>query len=205
MLIEHSRRERRGRLSASDSDLATGPRVDDEFIALIPLYAEAVVRLAAAIVGPAEAEDVAQEALLRGWQAWPSLRDRTVVRSWLLRIAANVCKDWLRGRFGTRQRYAAPLLTDAHPREPALLTADPGASDATAALDLRRAINSLDVDLRLVVVLRHYAGIDSTEIGAMLGLPPATVRTRLRRALALLRERLEPPHGGASSTAKGGR
>lgn len=100
MLIEHSRRKRRGRLSASDSDLATGPRVDDEFIALIPLYAEAVVRLAAAIVGPAEAEDVAQEALLRGWQAWPSLRDRTVVRSWLLRIAANVCKDWLRGRLG---------------------------------------------------------------------------------------------------------
>jgi RNA polymerase sigma-70 factor, ECF subfamily len=204
--MEHSGRERGGGASRdADPDPATGPRADDEFISLMPLYAEAVLRVAAALVGPAEAEDVAQEALLRGWQAWPSLRDRAAARSWLLRITVNVCKDWLRGRFGTRQRHAAPLFTDDHPGEPALLTADPGASDAAAALDLRQAINSLDADLRLVVALRHYAGIDSTEIGAMLGLPPATVRTRLRRALALLRERLEPPHGGASSTAKGGR
>jgi len=203
--MEHSGRERGDRLSGADPDSAADPRADDEFIALMPLHAEAVLRVAAAMVGPAEAEDVAQEALLRGWQAWPSLRDRAAARSWLLRITANVCKDWLRGRFGTRQRYAAPLLGDDHPREPALLTADPGASDAAAALDLRQAINSLDADLRLVVALRHYAGIDSTEIGAMLGLPPATVRTRLRRALALLRERLEPPPADSSSTAKEGR
>jgi DNA-directed RNA polymerase specialized sigma24 family protein len=94
----YSGRERGGELSGADPDPAVGPRADDEFIALIPLYVEAVVRVAAAMVGPAEAEDVAQEALLRGWQAWPTLRDRTAVRSWLLRIAANVCKDWLRGR-----------------------------------------------------------------------------------------------------------
>lgn len=204
-MTEHSGRERGGGPPGADPDPAAGPRADGEFIALIPLHAEAVLRVAAAMVGPAEAEDVAQEALLRGWQAWPSLRERTAVRSWLLRITVNVCKDWLRGRFGTRQRYAAPLFTDEHPGEPALLGVDPGASDAAAALDLRQAINSLDADLRVVVALRHYAGIDSTAIGELLGLPPATVRTRLRRALALLRERLEPPQRDASSPAKGGR
>jgi DNA-directed RNA polymerase specialized sigma24 family protein len=72
----------------------------------------------------------------------------------------------------------------------ALAGVDPGGSDAAAALDLRAAINMLDAELREVVLLRHYAGLDSNEIGAALALPPATVRSRLRRALGLLRERL---------------
>ncbi|HEV2404693.1 MAG TPA: sigma-70 family RNA polymerase sigma factor, partial [Ktedonobacterales bacterium] len=74
-----------------------------------------------------------------------------------------------------------------------LLGDDPGTSDSTGALDLRHAINRLDADQRLVVVLRYYAQMDATEIGAVLNVPPATVRTRLRRALARLRERLTRP------------
>ncbi|MGH2502499.1 MAG: sigma factor-like helix-turn-helix DNA-binding protein, partial [Ktedonobacterales bacterium] len=42
-----------------------------------------------------------------------------------------------------------------------------------------------------LIALRYFAGLDSSEIGAMLGVPPATIRTRLRRALSLLRRRLD--------------
>src|SRR6185436_6617048 len=63
-----------------------------------------MICVAAALVGPADAEDAAQEASVRAWRSWDELRDREAVRSWLLRITVNVCHDWLRGRFGTRIR-----------------------------------------------------------------------------------------------------
>jgi DNA-directed RNA polymerase specialized sigma24 family protein len=46
--------------------------------------------------------------------------------------------------------------------------------------------------MRVVVVLRYYARMNATEVGAAMGIPPATVRTRLKRALGILRERMEP-------------
>jgi RNA polymerase sigma-70 factor, ECF subfamily len=162
----------------------------DVFVAQVPLHMGAVLRVTAALVGMADAEDAAQEAMLRGWQAWTALRDPAAARGWLLRIAVNVCKDWQRGRFGTRRRLDEPLRDEQSGAGYALAGADPGGSDAAAALDLRAAINMLDAELREVVLLRHYAGLDSNEIGAALALPPATVRSRLRRALGLLRERL---------------
>ena len=172
-----------------DAD-ADGCSTDDaEFASVIPQHATAILRVAAALVGPADAEDAAQEAITRGWQAWPTLRDSGAARSWLLRITVNVCRDWQRGRFGTRRRLTEPLADDeAIPL--ALLGGDPGASDHANAMDLRGAIDTLDETLRLVVVLRYYSGMDATEVGAILGIPPATVRTRLRRALRTLRGRM---------------
>jgi RNA polymerase sigma factor (sigma-70 family) len=171
------------------------PANDDAFAAQLSQHIAAVLRVAAALVGVADAEDAAQEAILRGWQAWPTLRDPMSVRPWLLRITVNVCRDWQRGRFGTHRRRTEPLADDPSIEQLALLGDDPGASDHAAALDLRRAINALDEDLRLVLALRYYAGMDATAAGAALGIPSGTVRTRLRRALRLLREQL----GGAQS------
>lgn len=187
--------------SSTNWDPAVSRADDQRFLALVPLHMGAVIRLAAALVGRDDAEDAAQEAMLRAWQAWPSLRDPSVARGWLLRIAANVCKDWQRGRFGTNRRLNLPLEPSAGDNTGAgeadlalaVLGGDPGASDAAASLDLRAAVNALPPELRVVVALRHYAGMDATEIGAALGIPPATVRTRLRRALLALRERLERP------------
>lgn len=163
----------------------------DEFSALIGAHASTLTHIAAALVGVSDAEDAAQEAIVRAWRAWPELRDRTAARAWLISITINVCRDWLRGRFGARRRLTESLAGDGdEPRAIAQIDADPGASDHAAALDLRHAITSLDEDLRVIVALRYYSGLDSTTIGAALGVPAATVRTKLRRALGLLRERL---------------
>ena len=173
---------------------SSGTREDGElarFSALLDESAGIITRVAASLVGMADAEDAAQEAILRAWRAWPALRERESARAWLTSITINVCRDWLRGRFGASRRLTEPLVeTDGAPRALALLDSDPGASDHAAALDLRAAINTLDEDLRLIVTLRYYTGMDSTAIGAALGVPAATARTRLRRALGLLRERL---------------
>lgn len=172
---------------------------DREFMAYVTPYLPALVRVTAALVGAADAEDAAQEAVVRAWQAVDSLRQVEALRTWLLRIAVNVCRDWRRGRFGTAQRLSAVLDDMTEDEAFAVIAADPGTSDHTGALDMRRAVNQLDRDLRLIVALRYYAGMDATEIGAMLGVPSATVRTRLRRALGLLREELNAPSEGAAA------
>lgn len=161
----------------------------DEVAAALAQHAEAARHVALALIGPADAEDAVQEALVRGWQAWPTLRDSTAIRPWLLRITVNICRDWQRGRHGTHKRLRASL-EEADLRPLAYLVSHPGASIHTAALDLRNAVNQLDEPLRVVVALRYYAGLDATEISEALGIPASTARGRLSRALALLRAAL---------------
>lgn len=165
----------------------------DLFVAIVPAHAAAMLRVAAALIGPTEAEDAVQEAAMRAWQAWATLRDVRAARPWLLQITVNVCRQWRRGVKGRAQAQAQPLPDDGMTLL-ALLDTELGASDHTSALDLRAAISALPVGLRVVVVLRYYAGLDATEIGDALGIPPGTVRSRLHRALEQLRERLTPPN-----------
>jgi len=165
------------------------------FAAIVPLHASTMVRVAAALVGPAEAEDAVQEASMRAWQAWSTLRNVDAVRPWLLQITVNVCWGWRRGLKGQQRAHWQPLPDDSatqHGHPLALLDTDPGHSAHTGALDLRAAVNALPTDLRLVVVLRFYAGLDATEIGGMLTIPAGTVRSRLHRAMLQMREHLQP-------------
>jgi len=159
----------------------------ERFSSLVAPHIATLARVAAALVGMADAEDAAQEALLLAWQHWPSLRDTGAARTWLLRITVNVCRNWRAGRFGTTRRLNEPLdraLRDAAPDEYG------GESHDADALDMRQAVMALPIDLRRVVALRFYAGMDSSQIGTILELPAATERTRLRRALELLRRDL---------------
>lgn len=164
------------------------------FAELAPQHTAAMMRVAAALVGLDEAEDAAQDALIKAWRAWHTLRDVSALRAWLLRITVNVCREWHRGAAGTRARLTQPLLEDTaildNSAIAAMLAVDPGTSDHTGSLDLRFAVNHLPAEYRVVVVLRYYAGLDASEIGAALGIPSPTVRTRLRRGLMALRERL---------------
>lgn len=162
----------------------------EQFLALVERQTPALLKVTASLVGYADAEDAAQEAVLKAWRARAGLRDVEKLRPWLLQIAVNVCREWQRGRFGQHQRMQLALLDGPRESLAAAREGDPGASERTEGLDLRQAIAALDDELRLVVVLRYYGGMDSPEIGAALGVPAATVRTRLRRALGLLRERL---------------
>jgi RNA polymerase sigma-70 factor, ECF subfamily len=174
---------------------STGTRRDGllaDLDAQLAAHKGVMICVAAALVGSADAEDAAQEASVRAWRSWGELRDAESIRSWLLRITVNICHDWLRGRFGTRIRRTESLEASG---DIATLDVDPGRMRHAAALDLRSAINRLEEPLRVAVVLRYYADLDSAEIGAALGVPSATVRTRLRRALELLQDALATdPH-----------
>ena len=168
----------------------TAPIVDAEtFLRLIERETPVLLRVTSAMVGFADAEDAAQETVMKAWQARASLRDSAALRPWLLRIAVNICREWRRGHFGRWQRVLRPLNGEMAAL-PAREDAQPGVIAHAEALDVREAINALHTSLRIVVTLRYYVGLDVSEIGAALGLPAPTVRTRLRRALTLLREEL---------------
>jgi RNA polymerase sigma factor (sigma-70 family) len=134
-----------------------GPEVMDreEFPRLVEQHTPALPRVTAALVGFADAEDAAQEAVLRAWQARESLRDAEAPRPWLMQIAVNVCRQWQRGHFGTVRRTQLPLGSEETERLAALGT-EPGALGHARSLYLRQAINDLETDLRMVVLLRYY-------------------------------------------------
>lgn len=173
----------------------------ESFAMSVSPHTFAMARMASALVGQADAEDAAQEALVRAWNGWSTLRDLGALRPWLLRITYHVCLNWQAGRFGTHRRLTESLGDGS---EYPLLVArpGPGTGDHADALDLRAAVATLSDDLRHVVVLRFYVGMDATEIGAVLDTPPATVRTRLRRALLALRDRLNAGNDLSSTPAR---
>lgn len=129
----------------------------------------------------AAAEDIAQEAMLAAVRAIDSFDRRRPFRPWLHRIVVNRSLDWLRAR--ARRPEVSSEVTgylESEAREPDRL------SD-----DLMAALAELEPADRALVVLRHLLGYRASELGRMLDMPAATVRTRLARALARLRAHLE--------------
>jgi RNA polymerase sigma-70 factor, ECF subfamily len=128
----------------------------------------------------AAAEDIAQEAMLAAVRALDRFDRRRPFRPWLHRIVVNRSLDWVRAR-RRRAEVSAELGDDAAP----------GPGGPAVSGDLAAALAALDPEERALVVLRHLLGYRSTELARMLDVPPATVRTRLARALTRLRVMLD--------------
>jgi RNA polymerase sigma-70 factor (ECF subfamily) len=135
---------------------------------------------------PSLAEDAAQEALLRAWRARASCRTPEAPGPWLVAIARNVAIRAL-----TRQRRQPYLVTLEGSR---LAEADPKAQDAIAQAlervvfgDLLRLLTAPE---RRLLRLRYEDDLTHPEIARRLGLPEGTVKVRLHRLRARLREEL---------------
>jgi RNA polymerase sigma-70 factor (ECF subfamily) len=148
-------------------------------------------RLARAILlDDAEAEDAVQDACLTAWRQRSSLRDEASFESWFDRILVNTCRDRLRRRRRLRE------ITDLQARDAE--AANRGRLRAAAPFegpDVDAALAALDVDHRVVVLLRFWQDRTLEDIAVRLGIPPGTVKSRLHYALRELRSRLEASHG----------
>jgi RNA polymerase sigma-70 factor (ECF subfamily) len=138
-------------------------------------------RLAFSVTGSAPAaDDVAQDAFERAFRGLASFNGRSSFRTWLSRIVVNRAIDLAR-----RESRFRPL-------EPAE-TAPSGWSheEVGGDRDLFDAVLALPLERRTAVVLRYWASHTPPEIAEILGVPLGTVHSRLGRALAELRSRLE--------------
>ena len=137
------------------------------------------------------AEDVTQEAFLRAYRALGGFHGERF-RSWLLRIVANAARDELRRRKRRPQRSLDEARDD--PDMPSIDPVEPGLGPEARAeqTDLRRvleqALAQLPEDWRLVVLLSDVHGLSYDEVAAAAELPLGTVKSRLSRARARLRE-----------------
>jgi RNA polymerase sigma-70 factor (ECF subfamily) len=166
-------------LAAVSADLP----LDEAFRRRSDAYLGRALGLACYILGDAgEAEDATQEAMTRAWKARRSLRQIESFDAWTDRIVVNTCRERLR-----RKR----IVREVGPPDEGL----PEPGDAFAALVARdsigRALLSLNVDQRAVVVLRYWRDFSLEQIAEHLGWPLGTVKSRLHYALVAIRERLE--------------
>jgi RNA polymerase sigma-70 factor, ECF subfamily len=135
----------------------------------------------------ADAEDVAQEALLRAYRSFHRLRDRNRFRGWLVRISFRLALDRLRASKRREQRDTLWSLPEHQPR--------PASAEDLAALNefqvhLDRALEELPEKLRFVLLLAAMEGHTLDEIAVMIGVPVGTVKSRIFLARKQLAEKL---------------
>ena len=187
----------------TDADLAVRIAHKDEaaleaFEGLMRKHNGRLFRIARAILkDDAEAEDALQDAYLDAYRNIEGFRGGSQLATWLTRIVINQALGRLRRQ--KRERVVVPFgrrrqgqSTD----EPVELRDDKGESPTNAALRaevrsiLERRIDELPVAFRSVFVMREVEDMTVQETAECLSIPEATVRTRLFRARALLREAL---------------
>lgn len=183
-----------------DADVLGGLRAGEESAVreLARRHGEALVQTAYAMVGQRQdAEDLAQEALLRGLRAIHTFRGDAKLRTWLHQILLNGCRSWLR-----KKKVRAFLLpwgvVERGEDEPAFDPPDPapgaraesGAEAADLSRALERALGRLGPVRKMAMILRHQEGLEIAEIAARLGCAEGTVKAHLSRGADALRESL---------------
>ena len=151
---------------------------EDRFADRIRPHLPAMAALAARLAGPADRDDVVQEALARAWRKRGSYDpDRGTWRVWLLAIVADRAR-----RHRVRRREHVALVDVADPALPPV--------DA-AGVDLERALASLPPRMRMAVDCHYMAGLTVAETAAVMGVADGTVKSALADARARLRPLLE--------------
>ena len=183
---------------ASDSELAHRVAQGEAvaFETLMRRHNRTLFRTARAILrDDAEAEDALQEAYLQAYRAIGSFRGEAKLSTWLARIVAN--EALMRVRRRARRAEIVPLQPGASEDEInqiADTNMDETPEISAQRIEMRRLleaqIDSLPDDFRAVFVLRAVDEMSVEDTAEALGIPPATVRTRLFRARSLLREGL---------------
>jgi len=138
----------------------------------------------------AEAEDVAQDALVRAYHNFHRLRDREKFRSWLVRMAWRLALDRIRAR-GRRQRYEDAAASFAVAAEAAAANAEDIAASREFENKVNIALDALPDKLRLVMVLAAIEGYDTREVAVLLEIPEGTVKSRLFLARKQMAEKLQ--------------
>src|SRR5919201_225157 len=183
----------------------TRPGVAGALVAMEQHRAELIGYCYRMLGSPFEAEDAVQETLLRAWRGYDRFEGRAAVRSWLYRIATNVCLDMLSGRerrarpmdLGPAREpvesnlNALPEVTWIEPVPDSRVAEDGDPAEVAAARDTLRlafvaALQHLPPRQRAVLILCEVLRWKAREVAELLGTSVASVNSSLQRARATL-------------------
>ena len=168
----------------------------EAYRALVVRHSQALYRVAFRITGnEADAEDVVQEAFLRGYRKLEGFESRANFGTWIYRIAVHCALDRIRHRRGDE---ASRIADTNDPELDQLQVADHAANPERLVLSgeisalQQAALSSLTATERTAFVLRHMEDCTTAEIGAALGIEPNAAKQAVFRAVQKLRRRLAP-------------
>jgi RNA polymerase sigma-70 factor (ECF subfamily) len=175
-------------------------RDEKAFVQCMRAYQDKIYGLIYRMLGNhAEAQDVAQEVFVTVFKSIDGFRGDSKLSTWLYRIAANHCKN--RIKYLRRRAHKATTDLDAHAERAlqdspssTLGQAHAGPAEVLEGAQLerivQRAIEKLDEEPRLLLVLRDVEEMSYEEIMQVTGLPEGTVKSRLHRARQALKEEI---------------
>ena len=134
------------------------------------------------------AEDCGQETMIRIWRSLDSYRGDCALESWVYRIAANCCMDYLRKKKRDKSVSMVPMQEQGFdPADPS-----PGTEEQVVAADeqkrLREAITMLPEDQREALIMTQLEKVPYEEAAKLLGVSEGTIKSRVNRAKARLKE-----------------
>jgi RNA polymerase sigma-70 factor (ECF subfamily) len=174
-------------------------RDEAAFNAFVRSYEQRVFALVHRMLGNrAEAQDLAQEVFITVFKSIDSFRGDSRLGTWLYRIAINHCKNRIKylDRRSTRAHDAIDDARESDVAEGGAIGGRPARPDEAAEgtemeTAVRSALAGLDDEHRELIILRDLEGLAYEEIVQITGLPDGTVKSRLHRARAALREAIE--------------
>jgi RNA polymerase sigma-70 factor (ECF subfamily) len=147
---------------------------------LRPLVGPAARLAYAMLQDRTEAEDIVQEAAVKAWRRLGNVRPGAEFKPWFLAIVANQCRTVRRASWWSELRLEHNAA--AHGRSPETV--------AVHNTDLRRALMALPPDQRAAITLHFYLDLPLDEVGEVLGISVAGVKSRINRALKRMRPAL---------------
>jgi RNA polymerase sigma factor (sigma-70 family) len=172
---------------STESGLIAAARAGDKeaFAALVAPHVQVAYRVAYLITGSAaDAQDAAQEGLVKAWLALERFRSGAQFRPWLMQIVINEARN--RRRSSGRQARLALRLAE-RPEE-TVPAAEGSALARERRAGLLAAVAALREEDQLVIAARYFVGLSEAETAEVLSLRPGTVKSRLSRALVRLRD-----------------
>ncbi len=152
------------------------------YAGLVKAYSGRVFAICLGMLGNShDAEDIAQQALLKGFTDIKKLRDSEQFGVWLGRIAKNLCIDFIR-----RQKFKRNAFVN---------RAEAGQGSSKEYPELESALAKLPQDSRLVLMLYYFDGRSTRNIAETFETSEAAVQTRISRARKQLREILDTEEG----------
>jgi RNA polymerase sigma-70 factor (ECF subfamily) len=138
------------------------------------------------------AEEIAQDCFLKMYRALPNFRGDSSLRTWVVKVAINTCKNERLRQMRRKTRLHEPLEgkpgSDGNPGVRQIPTTGPGtdhvAHRSEAETIVRHALEILEPDHQEIIILRDIEGFPYEEIAEMVGIPRGTVKSRLHRARA---------------------